>query len=124
MFATRKPGMKWYDRGDPSAVDFDHNGLTHDNAWHDIDFSAIVPAGTKIVKLRIIIADTVPGTAIKFRCKGNTNTFNVDYAVVQALGALFPANIEVWVDSNRIAEYLISSPPMQSILITVFSYGK
>lgn len=66
-------------RGDADTWDWLKTGLTLDEAWHDLDCSAIVPADTKLIEFYVEIATGVGGSGeFKMRKKGNAYNYNVD----------------------------------------------
>jgi hypothetical protein len=95
------------DRGDASG--FDQSGLTADGNWHDLDLSATLPEGTKAALLYVQLSDDTVGTYVSFRKKGNTNTYNVSTVRAQVAGATIDADIIVFVDTDRIFQYLCNS---------------
>lgn len=95
------------DRGDPA--DYDKTSWTRDNAWHDWDLSAIVPAGAKAVLLRIYGYDESVGQYIFFRKNGNANAANTAAAYTQGINYAFAHDLVVACDTDRIIEYLAST---------------
>lgn len=93
--------MKYVDRGDPAEVDFTQADLTLDDAWHELDLSAIVPAAgaNHLVHLKALATIT-----IAFREVGNINTINV---TPEATG--MHADSWVMLDANRKIEYMTSA---------------
>ena len=72
------------DRGDPAAFDTTEAGLTMDNAWHDLDYSAIAAdPDTTWFLLRVVLNDPNAGDYIMFRKKGNANEVNAAKVVAQ-----------------------------------------
>lgn len=77
-------GKGFVERGDPSAWDFRLDGsgtlqggganpLTTDGAWHDLDLSALVPAGAAVV-IVYSVSDNLVAKSVGFRKNGNVNT--------------------------------------------------
>jgi len=109
----------YVDRGDPAAVDYEKEDLTIDGAWHELDLSAIVPAGAKAV----LFASRCEGNAVNWkiciRKKGNTNTVN------QACLETIRANVTryrtgtVAVDVNRKVEYNADNQAWTTLSLTV-----
>jgi len=95
------------DRGD-HGTDFNdssHGGtLTIDDAWHDLDLSAIVPAGAKAVLLYVYMHGTAAGSAFAFRKNGYTSTKT--FFVLEAANVGKYASCIVACDTNRVIEYL------------------
>lgn len=95
----------FYDRGDPATFDYAKEDLTIDGAWHDLNLSAIVPAGAKAV----LICGEVEGAGtdweIRFRKNGNTNEINTcDMETIRAGVERHRSSI-VACDANRVIEY-------------------
>jgi len=114
--------VNYTDRGDPTA--WDKTSWTTDANWHDWDLSSIVPAGTKLVHLRVHFKDDAPGNTIRFRKNGNVDTFNAFYCVAPV--ANVDACYDGWVvcDSNRVIEYLASNTTFTYIYAVVRGYIK
>lgn len=109
-----------YDRGDPAAADFTlATPLTTDGAYHDLDLSSIVPAGAKMVCLRVLVEDNAAGSYVRFRKNGNTNDLNYGEIYTQVSGVLNSADIIVACDVNRVIEYKATSTTFTGISITV-----
>ena len=95
----------YVDRGDPATYDYAKEDLSLDGAWHDLNLSAIVPAGAKAV----LFVGHVEGNAVDweiiFRKKGQTNEIN--HGGMETLRA----NIErcrlmiCAIDTNRVLQY-------------------
>lgn len=99
-----------YDMGDPGAATFVTADFTCDNAWHDLNLSAIVPAGTKAVFMRVLITDLSIGNFLRFRKNGNSNAITSPAARTQVANVTFEApSILVFCDTNRVIEYLGNS---------------
>ncbi len=110
----------WQDRGDPASGDFAVGDLTTDGAWHDLDLSAICPANTKAVAIRLEIQDdAAPPVAVNFRKNGNTNAANISVFRTQVAGITLSGDIIVSVDSDRVIEYLASDTTWFLLSITV-----
>lgn len=106
------------DRGDPSSADWTQANLTMDSTWHELNLSAIVPAGAKAVFLRISFQDASINQELSFRKNGST------YAVNRALTRTMIANIAMYQDKivacdvNRIIEYYANAG-LDSVSITI-----
>ena len=108
------------DRGDAAAADFTEATLTADNAFHDLDLSAIIPAGTPAVLLAVEYTSTSASQSIVFRKKGNTHAINEGELTTQVATKKVAADILVACDANRKIQYLITDPvPPTAINITV-----
>lgn len=113
----------WKDRGDPSSPDF--TSFTTDNAYHDLDLSSIVPAGTSAVCIHLTAKNSAVagGESVTFRKKGNTNSQNVSVLFSQVANVLFSGDCTVAVDSNRFIQYLFTNgAAWSSTSLTVKGY--
>lgn len=124
MFMGRKPGMKWFYRGDPVAADFDQTTLTADNAWHSLSLSAIVPVRTKLVKLRIQVMDNDINQVLQVRKGGQTNTVNVGVVRTQVTNQGIEAQVDVFLNDSLQIDYLLSNIVWTLARITVLAYCK
>ncbi len=71
---SKKPsdtGDIYTDLGDIS--DYQFKTATIDAGWHDWDLSAIIPAGTKLVKLKVQMRGDTVAHVIQVRKNGNSN---------------------------------------------------
>jgi len=85
MFFIGPSGMKFVSAGDLASESFDKNDFTQDNAWHELDVSSAVPAGTALVVWRIIATCATAGFLAKIRPNGYTNEKNMlDLMVIVA----------------------------------------
>jgi len=92
--------------GTLSGYDFTQADLTQDGNWHDLDLSAIVPAGAIAVKLEIgVLKATLAAETFMVRKNGSLDEYNVGKvsATVDNRGAF--GEKTVGVDTNRIIEY-------------------
>lgn len=112
----------YVDRGDPAAVDFEIGDLTTDGAWHELDLSAIVPAGTKAVHIRIIIGDNLINQIIHLRKKGNTNITNTLAVNTQVANILIAKDGILTCSTDRKIEYLAANTTWSAITILVKGY--
>ena len=111
-------GPGFVDRGDPAGPDFQAGDLICNNAWHDMDLSAIVPADSSAVVLRITLIDNLIATGAAFRKKGNINWPNVAYVSLFVNGMVNTVDKIVAVDNDRFCQYLVNVVP-DIIQITV-----
>lgn len=109
-------------RGDVGAVDFDQDDLTHDNEWHDLDLSLIVPPGSKIARLSLGIADDVVNSSINIRRKGLTTAPN-RYCLRTLLADQYH---DGWYDAplndNRLIQYRVNVADVDVIEILVMGW--
>lgn len=78
MFFSRRTGSKLFDRGDPSALDFEVGDLTLNATWQDLDLSGIIPKGACSVSIGVAIKTSLANKWLKLRKKGNVNDINVE----------------------------------------------
>lgn len=109
----------FYDRGDPAVYDYVKGDLTIDGAWHDMDLSAIAPAGAKAV----LICGEVEGAGtdweIRFRKNGNTNEINsCDMETIRANVERHRSMI-VACDTNRVIEYKVDNQAWTTINLVI-----
>ncbi|KKM23496.1 hypothetical protein LCGC14_1614660, partial [marine sediment metagenome] len=99
--------------------DFFAGDLTKDGAWHDLDLSGIIPAGTKRVMLRVQIIALATIGVMKVKTKGNAQDVNVDIASMETNG--FPENTTLLVvpDADGIIEYWMSNVTYLTVIVTV-----
>ncbi len=109
----------YVDRGDPSASDFDHNDLTIDGTWNDLDLSSVVTAPSALVHIRIKLIDDATNSEMLFRKKGNSNTAN--HAAIRTLvAAIFHvADIFVLCNSDRIIQYRGTNEAFSEIYLNI-----
>lgn len=107
------------DRGNVASADFFAGDLTKDGAWHDLDLSGIIPAGTKRVMLRVQIIALATIGVMKVKTKGNAQDVNVDIASMETNG--FPENTTLLVvpDADGIIEYWMSNVTYLTVIVTV-----
>ncbi len=93
------------DRGDPAVYDYDKDDLIKDGAWHDLDLSAIVPAGAKAVLVVGHVGSILYDLKISFRKKGNI--YEINHSEMETLRA-DPDRCRMLicaVDTNRVLQY-------------------
>ncbi len=117
-------GMQLVDRGDPSSVDFSIGDLTADSAYHDLDLSAIVPAGAKFVLLYVNLKDDAAGKAIHFRKNGNSNQVAIGSCTTQVANVAHRNHIIIPLDAGRIIEYQMSTTVFTQCDIVVTGWWK
>ena len=97
------------DRGDPAAADYSTDDFTKDDAWHDLDLSAIVPTNAKGIFVRVSIdTNTVPA-AFYLRKNGNSNGYNAFEIRAQVVNLGNATEGIVFIDANRVVEYYATS---------------
>jgi hypothetical protein len=118
-FANAPQDYGFIDRGDPSTYDKTLVDLTTDGVYHDLDLSAIVPIGAKLILLRIFILDDAVASQLRFRKNGNSNGYNASYIKTQVANVELDADMLVSCDSSRIIEYITTNTTFTGIGITV-----
>ena len=105
FFSSGAKGISWHDRGDLAVSDYQSAALTKDSDWHDLDISAIVGKGQKLVMIRTYINDNAGGKKCQFKTKGYANDFNVSRCVTQAANKTNDKECWVYTDVNGVIEY-------------------
>lgn len=114
--------LNFVDRGDVTAYDFVTANFTKDATWRDLDLSAICPAGTKLVLLRVEIIVTTVAKYIKFRTKGNVNDINVSWVYNAVANQVFAMDILVVPDVNRFIQYNAMAATWSALNVVVAGY--
>lgn len=83
--------------------------LTADGAWHDLDLSALIPAGGKAVSVYISV-EVYTGYQIMVRKNGGT------YGLGATQGGTGTGGV-IAVDANRVIEYMITSGAVANIYL-------
>jgi len=95
-------------RSDISAFDISHTSLTMNNNWYDLDLSGIVPAGTRVVNLRVTYKDGTVGAYIEFRKNGYSNAATASPFGVLVANVYHYGNAWVPCDTSQVIEYRLS----------------
>jgi hypothetical protein len=99
-------GYEYVDRGDPNAADFETADFTFDNAYHDLDLSAIVTdSDAEVVFYRAVIKATAAGHNLICRKNGNANEFNTETLSCPVANVYIYAGGHVACDENQVIEY-------------------
>lgn len=100
----------YVDRGDPSLWDFKKDDLTHDDAFHELDLSAIVleEGASQLVHLRVKIKGT-SGKSIFFTKLGQSNNVSSLWCRTQGSESISYSGF-VKMDENRKIQYMSDSP--------------
>ena len=101
MFVPRNSDAVAYDKvvGD----------FVKDSAWHDLDLSAIVPAGAIAVLVQWGMRNSDAGVIIQLRRNGSANAIETAFASSIVANIYSPYQLRVPCDSNRIIEYYITN---------------
>lgn len=105
FFSSGAKGISWHDRGNVATYDYQSADLTKDGAWHDMDISAIVGKGQKLVCIRGYINDNAGGKRAQFRTNGNAQDINVSARRTQVANKTYETDIWVYTDANGVIEY-------------------
>lgn len=117
-FAAGVSSLK--DRGDPAAADWTDATLTAGGGWHDLDCSAIVPAGAKFIWFRVFVALTATASeGIRLRKRGNANQVNVAVILGQVAGVSIVQDVIVACDIYRKIEYKMTADALDGLGLTI-----
>ena len=87
-------------------MDWDETGLIKDGAYHDLDVSGIVPAGTIQVQFRLRLYDASRAYLVFYmKKKGEGNGSIVVSAFAYTIGLQYDYSFWLSVDADRIVEY-------------------
>lgn len=109
----------YIDRGDPAAFDFEQGVLTADAAWHDLDLSAIVPAGATAVSLRTLIRDNIVNGEIALRSAGRVNSITISTMLTRLANISNEQTITISLPASRIIEYRLTAGVWDRIILAV-----
>jgi hypothetical protein len=108
MMISRKGGLSYVNRGDPTIVDKSLGNLINDGAWHDLDLSAICGAGKRLLVLQANVAGGVGSGIVQFKQKGITHNINV-VAILTKAGYNEIKDVLVQTNASGVIQYYISS---------------
>jgi hypothetical protein len=115
-----KEVMLLVDRGDPSGDDWYNGPFTKDANWHEFSFASIVPPGTKAVLLRVSMGGAnAAGHTFAWRKKGNTGMGNLFYPIYKVNNLPQYDDGIVFLNQERKAEYIISTPNLTAVGICI-----
>lgn len=109
-------------RGDPTVHDFTQATLIQDNAWHELDLSAIVPENAKGVCIYIEAIHASATKTIMLRKSGNVNETVLSRLRTLVAGLAHYKDATVACDENRKIDYWIQTPNWTLINFTVKSW--
>lgn len=120
--AAHPPISCFIDRGDPGSPDFTLGDLDANGVWTDLDLGSIVPANAQGVLLRVNFDSPSLVKQIAFRKKGHTHYPNVAYCLLSVAGVLRAYDKTVSLDTDRVIQYRLSTPPITAVQITVAAW--
>lgn len=106
---TGNSGMKYIDRGDPVDYDFTVGDFTKDEAWHTLDLSSIIPAGSRLVHFYCGIANSYAERTIHIMKNGNSNSRNIVRCRSQVAAKAIAFDCWVLCDDNGLIQYMTTS---------------
>ena len=114
--------VNYVDRGDPSGYDFASGSFTKDGEWHDLDLSSIVPAGERLVYIRVNFYDNLVNSYAWFKPKANSNTINSSARRIQAANLAQDMMFFIVCDANGIIQYNFTNTTYNFINFTVLGW--
>jgi len=111
--------MGYRDRGNCGGPDHHLATLVRDNAWHDLDLSAIVPDGANCIAFNLRLRAAVTGKTFRLRNKAVTTE------EPRAMTSVYPAGLNCWFDmfigcnADRVIQYRMSTDPWLNVELTV-----
>lgn len=116
-----KPAQVPVYRGDPASMDVTQASLTMDNAWHDLDLSAIVGTGQKLIFLFISVQDGTVGAYFHLRKNGQSNANNISGVNIIVANQYHYLVAAVFCDTSGVIEYK-ASETFSNINITIIGW--
>lgn len=114
-------GVNIVNRGDPGAADFNAAALTQDNAWHDLNLSAIVASGATWVLIAIALSTGLATYRILFRKKGNVNEFAIGATAIPDADGFAWGQAWVPLDASGFCQYKVTTA-MTVVNLTVMGW--
>ncbi len=118
--------MNFVDRGDPAAVDYNETGskavFNTDGNWHDLDLSAIVPAGAYAILIQLSVTHTSASQNFSLRKKGNSNAINIATIRTQVASVAIVQQVTVTCDANRVIQYLGANSAFAGVALVVVGW--
>ena len=111
--------LRYVDRGDPTGWDKILSDFTTDGDWHDLNLSALVPAGAISIHVQVYVEYGLQGAFFHLRKKGNTYALNRMGQKIQSMGFGQEATGFVSCDVNRTIEYRASAVSFSDISLLV-----
>lgn len=107
------------DRGDPAAPDFTDVNFIQDDAWHEIDLSAIVPDNAKAVILTAVTLSDTATSSFTLRKNGNVNDTSVSRILTPLANTAFVADLTCPISTNRKLDYNAQNVTWHVLTLTV-----
>lgn len=109
----------YFDRGDPSAIDFNESDLFADYNWHPLDLSAIIPEKVRLVRLCVVFAQPYVNRRIQFRTHGNSFVNNRSSLHMQVADTPRESDVLIAPDVDGKVDYRVTVGSDAVITITV-----
>lgn len=119
MFFRPRRGHRFVGREDISAYDFTETTLTQDEAYHDLDLSAIVPVGTACVLVQFRIEHDDIAKFMKLKKKGYLTDYNAFVFSTIVAGVEHRGDCIVNCSKDRKLEYWLSTPAWSTIRLII-----
>jgi len=107
------------DRGDNNGFDFGVGDFTKNGSFHTLDLSAIVPANTKMVYMRVDVASDNTAANGYFRKLGNSYVQNAARLTTPVVSVTFTYHVWVFCDVDRNVEYNFSAVTWSEISLII-----
>lgn len=107
------------DRGDPVAWDYQKGDFISNDAWHDLDLSAIVPEGAVAVALAVKATHLIAQKTFIFRKGGNVNWTNLAQGITQTADFIYFCDLIVACDADRKIQYYMTTGVWEELYVTV-----
>jgi len=121
MFFSRGAGIKYVSSGDSDSFLFEKEDFNLDGNWNDLDLSAIVPVGAKVVHFNLIIGHLSAAQIIIFRKKGHTFIHNEVITYTQVNSKIISHSFFVGCDTDRVVQYKALDPTW--IVVDLYVHG-
>lgn len=105
MFFRRRAGHKYIDRGDVAAVDFPVTDFVTDGNWHDLDLSAKIGKGVKLVRFYFFAFSEMGIVILELKQGGNANDFNIDALQAPEQGVPLRGSVTASTNAAGIVQY-------------------
>jgi len=100
---------KYVNAGDVVGFDKTLNDFTRDSGWHELDLSAIVPAGTVLVHCRVRLYADASKMVTEWKEWGNAQNKNVARVFAHAGSGDWGRSFWVACDTDRSIAYMIQT---------------